>query len=116
MSCDDQNAYKCSECADAWKTYIDSKQFYGCTEEAYPISNIDDVRIGDCIQIRRNGERIWLKVIAVCDCFYIGLVMFKLTQQHPFKKGDLVEVGIQQVFNVERKAAWCLNYKAKNKI
>ena len=112
MSCDDQNAYNCSECSNAWKTYMDSKQFYGCTEEAYGISNMNEVRVGDCIQVRRNGERIWLKVTAVCDCFYVGLVMFKLTQQHPFQKGDLVKAGIEQVFNVERKAAWCLNYRS----
>ena len=111
MSCDDQNAYKCSECQDAWKTYIDSKQAYGCTEEAYGISNIDEARVGDCIQVRRNKERIWLKVTVVCDCFYIGLVMFKLEQSHPFKKGNLLRVEIQQVFNIERKAHWCLKYK-----
>jgi len=110
MQCNDQDAYKCSECEDAWQVYMENGT-YGCHQEAYGISNINDVTIGDCIQVRRNKERIWLKVKAVCDCFYLGIVMFKLEQSHPFKKGDLLRVEIQQVFNIERKAAWCLNYK-----
>lgn len=110
MQCNEQDSYKCSECENAWQVYMENGT-YGCHQEVYGISNINDVTIGDCIQVRRNGERIWLKVTAVCDCFYLGLVMFKLEQSHPFKKGDLLKVGIEQVFNIERKAAWCLNYK-----
>jgi len=97
MSCKDYDAYKCTTCEDAWQVYMENGT-YGCSQEAYGISNINDVKVGDCIQVRRNGERIWLKVTTVCDCFYLGIVMFKLEDPH-------------QVFNIERKAHWCLNYK-----
>jgi hypothetical protein len=111
MSCDDNNAYKCIDCEDAWENYMEFGN-YG-TNEAYGISNINDVRVGDCIQARRNGERMWLKVTDVCDCFYLARVKFKLTQSHPFKKGALLRIEIQQVFNVERTAHWCIDYSKK---
>jgi len=106
MACDDENAYKCTTCEDAWQVYMENG--YGGTQEAYGISNINDVVVGNCIQVRENGERIWIKVTGVCDCFYLGRVMFELEESHPFEKGDLLRVEIQQVFNVERKAGWCL--------
>jgi len=112
MSCDDTDAYVCTECEDAWKTYRDSKAAYGCSQEAYAIGNIHDVVVGDCIQVRRDGERIWLKVTAVCECYYLGRVMHKLLKPQPFKKGDLLRVEIQHVFNKENKAHWCINYSS----
>ena len=111
MSCDDTGAYVCNECEDAWETYRDSKASYGCSQEAYAIYSVNYVTVGDCIQVRIDEERIWLKVTAVCECYYLGVVMYKLENPHPFKKGDLLRVEIQHVFNVENKAAWCVNYK-----
>ena len=112
MLCDDTDAYVCTECEDAWKTYRDSKAAYGCSQEAYAIGNIHEVVVGDCIQVRRDGERIWLKVTAVCECYYLGRVMHKLLKPQPFKKGDLLRVEIQHVFNKENKAHWCINYSS----
>jgi len=110
MTCDDTNAYVCTDCEDAWQTYRDSKAAYGCSQEAYAIGSINDVKVGDCIQVRENGERIWLKVTAVCTCYYLGRVIVPLLKSHPFKKGDILRVEIQHVFNVENKAHWCINY------
>ena len=112
MSCDDTGAYVCNECEDAWQIYRDSKASYGCSKEAFPIGNINDVKVGDCIQVRIGEERIWIKVTTVCDCYYLGIVMFKLETTHPFKKGDLLRVEIQHVFNIENKAHWCINYSS----
>ena len=55
---------------------------------------------------------VWLKVRATCQCYALGEVMRPLQLPHDFNVGDLIRVEICHIYNVERKAAWCLNYKS----
>ena len=97
MSCADY-VYKCHDCVDAWEL----SRMYGCHESPNPIASIDEVDVGDCVEVNHNGERFWIKVTDVCRCFIVGEIISNLIYNHPFNKGQNIRVEIWAIYNVDK--------------
>lgn len=97
MSCSDYD-YKCDDCVDAWEL----SRLYGCNESPNPVTDLDQVEVGDCIEVNQNGERFWIQVTDVCICFVVGIVVSDLVFSHPFSKGDSIRVEIWHIYNVDK--------------
>jgi hypothetical protein len=110
IDCNTKPDYTCVDlgCTDACAL----SREYSCNEAAYPPGSMDEAPVGSCVEFNVDGERVWLKVRATCKCYALGEVMRPLQMPHDFKVGDLIRVEICHIYNVERKAAWCLNYKS----
>lgn len=112
IDCSTKPDYWCTdlECTDA----CELSRHYSCNESPNPPGSMDEVPIGSCVEFNVDAERVWLKVLATCNCYLIGEVMPVLVFSHDFKVGDLVRLEICHIYNVETKAEWCLNYEAQH--
>lgn len=90
--------HKCTECTDAWEL----SRLYGCNEAPHPLSDLNDVEVGDCVEVNHGGERFWIQITAVCTCYVVGIVVSDLHFSHPFIKGDKIRVEIQQIYNHDK--------------
>ena len=98
MSCKKYD-YDCKDCTDAWEL----SRMYGCKESPNPVLDLErEVEEGDCIEVNQGGERFWLRVTDVCNCFVVGVVVSNLHFGHPFTTGDRLKVTTQQIYNVDK--------------
>jgi hypothetical protein len=99
MSCKDKDYYKCDDCVDAWKLSM----MYGCNESPNVVTDLErEVEIGDCVEINRYYERIWIQVTDVCVCFVVGTVIGPLHSPHPFNVGDKIKIEAKHIYNVDK--------------
>lgn len=95
--CKNKNVYKV-DLVDAWQL----SREYSCNESPKCVSNFTDVEVGDLVEINNNGERFWVEIIELCNCYYIGRVLGPLYRPHDFGVGDLIWVDIQNIYNVKK--------------
>ena len=112
IDCSTKPDFNCVDmgCTDA----CELSRLYSCNEAAHPPGSMDEVPVGSCVEFNVDGERVWLKVLASCECYAIGEVMPPLYLPHDFTVGDLVRLEICHIYNVEREADWCINYNPTN--
>lgn len=103
-TCKDDVDYICTDCVDAWEL----SRNYSCNESPNPVSTMDEVKVGNCVEANQGSERFWMKVLAVCTCYLIGEVTSDQVFPHPFQKGDTLRIEIYQIYNVDRTSPGCL--------
>jgi hypothetical protein len=103
-TCKDDVDYICADCVDAWEL----SRNYSCNESPNPVSTMDEVKVGNCVEANQGEERFWMKVLAVCTCYLIGEVTTDQVFPHPFQKGDTLRIEIYQIYNVDRTSPGCI--------
>ena len=99
MTCKNNYDYKCDDCTDAWEL----SRNYSCFESPNPVIDLDmEVDIGDCVEANQGGERFWVRVVEVCVCYIIGVVISDLVFNHPFNKGERIRLEIYHIYNVDK--------------
>ena len=100
MSCDCSYDYDATnDCVDAW----DLEKYYSCYESPNPVTNCEDISIGDLLEFNQGGERMWGIVVEICSCplccDFVVEVTTDLQLFHPFSTGDRVLINIICIYN-----------------
>lgn len=65
---------------------------------------IDELEVGDCVEVNHNGERFWIKIVEFCGiCDIIGNVLSDLIFDHPFKKGDNIKFAKWNIYSIDKE-------------
>jgi len=86
--------------------YIDVRDFDYLVQCFDPPGNeaLDELKVGDCVEVNHNGERFWTKVVEICKvCDIVGVVLSNLVFDHPFTTGDNIKFARWNVYSIDKE-------------
>ena len=90
--------YDCEDCVNAWEL----SREYSCNESPKCVNSVNEIKVGEYVEANQGGERFWVVVTDICDCYIIGVVITNLKLSHPFTVGEKIKIGLQQIYNVRK--------------
>jgi hypothetical protein len=70
---------------------------------------IDELEVGDCVEVNHNGERFWTKFVEFCGpCDIVATVLSALVFDHPFTTGDNIKFAKWNVYSIDKE---CTKWK-----
>lgn len=70
---------------------------------------LDELKVGDCVEVNHNGERFWTRVVELCGiCDIVARVLSTLVFSHPFATGDIIKFAKWNVYAIDEE---CIKWK-----
>ena len=64
---------------------------------------LDDLEVGDCVEVNHNGERFWNEIEKFCgSCDLVAKVYQDLVFDHPFAKGSLIKFSRWNIYTIKK--------------
>ena len=86
--------------------YIDVRDFDKDVQCFNPPGNeaLNELVVGDCVEVNHNGERFWTKIVELCPpCDIVAQVLSTLVFNHPFTTGDNIKFARWNVYTIDKE-------------